>query len=90
MNRCPVCNKILHEDAEFCPRCGWSSRAGCGLLLLSFLIPLFGIIYGFASMSHSPRKAKSCLIAAFAPIIFGIIVLAVALVVAIIVGSLAV
>ena len=86
MSHCPVCNKLLPAYEEKCDRCGWSANAGCGLLLLSFLIPLFGIIYGIASMGHSPKKAKSCLLAAFAPVIAGLIIFLIFLIVSVIVG----
>ena len=90
MSRCPACNKLLPAYAEECYRCGWSANAGCGLLLLSFLIPLFGIIDGIASMGHSPKKAKSCLLAAFAPVIAGLIILLISLIVAAVVGAFAI
>ena len=60
---CPHCGRAFYNDETKCRSCGWkrkSYRAGFGLLLFSFLLPLFGIIYGDIMKYVAPRKALAC------------------------------
>lgn len=66
---CRHCGKEINDDAVVCINCGRAvsdeltkahnsdENANGGLLLLSFLIPLFGIIYGCIDMSNGKKKA---------------------------------
>ena len=70
MKFCPKCGAEIADDMLFCPNCGSQAeknqtqpvddQAGAGLCFLSFLIPLFGIIYWIAKHKESPNKAKTC------------------------------
>ena len=64
---CQYCGKIFYYGEKKCGRCGWKTqryRASFGLLLFSFLIPLFGFIYANAKGEDAPKKAKDCNLAA--------------------------
>ncbi len=98
MKYCTKCGKEIHNEAVICPGCGCSTgynpnengtyydpfedNASVGLCILSFFIPLFGIIYWAIKGNELPHKAKACGVTAIISwvisFIFGI-VLAVAL-----------
>lgn len=63
MKRCPKCNKLLFANTDSCSRCGWKhveDHISFWLCVLSFLIPLFGIIYWIVAYRQTPRKATAC------------------------------
>lgn len=79
MKYCVKCGHELLEEAVACPSCGCSAtfsgneplvqtviqpdEVSVGLCILSFLIPLFGIIYWALKSKETPKKAKACGIA---------------------------
>ena len=73
---CQNCGKVFYNDETQCVRCGWKIKnkkdhISLGLCLISFLIPLFGIIYWIAEAHETPRRARACGLAAFlVPILF--------------------
>lgn len=70
---CPDCNKEISDSADNCPNCGRpmntinmnanqptnKDQANSGLNIISFLIPLVGIIVYLAEANSNPIKAKS-------------------------------
>lgn len=76
MKFCTKCGKEIMEEAIICPHCGCVctnnfyqapisyDEVNIGLCILSFLFPLFGIIYWPIKHSESPKKAQACGIAA--------------------------
>ena len=75
MKFCFNCGKPIKENTAKCPFCGCifenpvpikenPDKTDVGLCVLSALIPIFGVIYYFATCKATPQKAKSCLISA--------------------------
>ncbi|MGN1051035.1 MAG: zinc-ribbon domain-containing protein [Acutalibacteraceae bacterium] len=77
MKFCQNCGKEVLDEAVICPNCGCSVQAdnntqstevdesvSAGLVVLSVLIPLFGIIYWPVKAKTRPKCAKTCGIAA--------------------------
>lgn len=75
MKYCSQCGQEINEKAVICVKCGCAvtnqlqttteqDEASTGLTLLSVLIPLFGIIYWAAKAKETPKRAKTCGIAA--------------------------
>ena len=74
MKFCKNCGKELVDEAVVCPGCGASQNTynapaqtdsvSVGLVILSILIPLFGIIYWPVKAKETPKRAKACGIAA--------------------------
>lgn len=77
MKFCQHCGKEILDEAVICPGCGCSVQAinntqtaqvdesvSAGLVVLSVLIPLFGIIYWPVKAKTRPKCAKTCGIAA--------------------------
>ena len=70
MKFCSRCGKEIHDDAVICVHCGCSTgnanvqkqedTVSIGLCILSFLIPLFGIIYWPVKHKDTPKRAKAC------------------------------
>lgn len=74
MKFCSKCGKELVDEAVICPHCGCMVEAApkmpaandtvsVGLVILSVLIPLFGIIYWPAVHEKTPKRGKACGIA---------------------------
>lgn len=80
---CPKCGKEIHDEAVICVNCGCSidnkpavnDERSIGLCILSFLIPLFGIIYWPVMHSKAPNRAKACGITAIVSWILGILLI---------------
>ena len=77
MKFCQHCGKEIMDEAVICPGCGCSVQTtnntqveevdqsvSAGLVVLSVLIPLFGIIYWPVKAKTRPNCAKACGIAA--------------------------
>lgn len=65
---CSICGKEIHENAVICPYCGCqvvgsslqtNDKASIGLNILSFLIPLAGLILFCVNIGNKPNAAKS-------------------------------
>ena len=71
---CSKCGKEIHDEAVVCIHCGCEvvntkaadveakeeDKVSVGLCILSFLIPLFGIIYWPLKHKSTPNKAQAC------------------------------
>lgn len=65
---CPSCGEDTEEKQVICTACGgsllaensagWSDGAYIGLLILSFLLPIFGWIYGGIKANKAPEDSK--------------------------------
>lgn len=75
MKFCRHCGKEVLDEAVICPGCGCSTETNnnkvavydtvsAGLVVLSVLIPLFGIIYWPVNAKTRPKCAEACGIAA--------------------------
>lgn len=67
---CRNCGQQLPDGSLFCPRCGTSVQAGAspvqdknqpapGMAVLSFFLPIVGLILYLVWMDSEPGKAKS-------------------------------
>ena len=70
MKYCSKCGKEIHEDAVICVHCGCNAQGGnsshyevdapnMGIAILSFFIPLVGLILWALWKDKTPLKAKS-------------------------------
>lgn len=68
---CPKCGTPMEDDAVMCPQCGTArgaapvfdakpDKVSIGLCILSFFIPLFGIIYWPVKHKETPKRAMAC------------------------------
>lgn len=79
MKFCSHCGKEVMEKAVICPNCGCqieeseADRANPGLIVLSILIPLAGIIMAIAFWGKTPHAAKTYLKAALITILVEVI-----------------
>lgn len=74
MKFCRHCGKEVLDEAIICPGCGCSIQVSnnvnvdnsisIGLVIVSILIPLFGIIYWPINAKTRPKCAEACGIAA--------------------------
>jgi len=69
---CRNCGKEIDDKAVICVYCGVPTDirypqnqdvGGAGICILSFLIPIIGVIYYFVKRKEKPRVAKNALIA---------------------------
>ena len=47
---CPECGRVLHEDAPYCPYCGYGKRSGAGkavLIVIGVILLIIGAYYAF-------------------------------------------
>lgn len=82
MKYCSKCGNQILEEAIICPSCGCmvedkainDDYVSIGLCMLSFLVPIFGIIYWACTRKKTPHKARACCAAMFiriiAPLVF--------------------
>ncbi len=69
MKFCQHCGSEINENAVVCVKCGCSvsnmpavdNTNSVGMVVLSVLWPLFGIIYYFVKKNDRPYCAKNCL-----------------------------
>ena len=67
MKVCPKCGEELYDEEVVCHKCGCSvpkDEVNIGFVILSVLIPLFGIIWWAVKAKETPKSAKACGIAA--------------------------
>ena len=75
MKYCRTCGAEMNDNAVVCVKCGCAVQAekheptvddtvSGGLVVLSVLIPLFGIIYWPVKAKERPKCARACGIAA--------------------------
>lgn len=70
MKYCATCGAELQDNAVVCPKCGCMTadfkqtiledKSSIGLNVLSFLIPLIGLILYLVYIDEQPIKAKAC------------------------------
>lgn len=72
MKFCSTCGKEIMDEAIVCPNCGCAvvkpsvpqqftnDQISAGLLILSALIPLFGILYWPVKHKETPKRAQAC------------------------------
>ena len=76
---CSTCGKEIHENAVVCPNCGCAIQGApavndtpsMGLNILSFLIPIAGLILFCVNINSKPKSAKSYGIWALAGVLAG-------------------
>ena len=85
MKFCSKCGKEILEEAVICPHCGCAAsppstfqsnaddQVSNGLCVLSFFIPLFGIIYWAVKYRETPKRAQACGVTALASWAVGIV-----------------
>lgn len=84
MKYCPHCGAAVSEYAVFCLNCCFSiaqekqvdHSVSAGLVILAFLIPLFGVIYWPTKAKERPICAKACGIAAIISCVLIILLIA--------------
>lgn len=65
MKYCSHCGKEIADEAVVCPNCGCAAPSSepdipsAGLNVLSFLIPLVGLILYIVNCNTAPNKAKA-------------------------------
>ena len=75
MKFCSKCGKEINNEAVICPHCGCAvetaqkkpgstDEVNAGLVILSVLFPIFGIIYWAVVHKETPKKGKACGVAA--------------------------
>ena len=87
MKYCSKCGNQILDEAIVCPNCGCGvadpikarqinayDEVSAGLCILSFLIPLFGIIYWPLKHKETPKKAQACGITALISWALGIFI----------------
>ena len=83
MKYCQQCGAEVNDNAVICVKCGCSLQAedpvdnsvSVGLVILSILIPLFGIIYWPVKAKSRPKCARTCGIAAIISWIVSFVIL---------------
>ena len=88
MKYCQHCGRELMDEAVICPGCGCSVQTtndtqadevddtvSVGMVVLSVLIPLVGLIYWPVKAKTRPKSAKACGIAAIIAWIIYILIL---------------
>lgn len=84
MKFCSKCGKEIMDDAVICMNCGCAvenqpiakneiDEVSVGLCILSFFVPLFGVIYWPIKHKETPKKAKACGVTAIVSWAVGIV-----------------
>ena len=76
---CKNCGKEIADNAIACPHCGVAAKVAedkvnIGLAILSFLIPLVGIILWIVKAKETPKAARTYGLVAIASWVLSIIV----------------
>lgn len=77
---CPKCGNELPESQQFCPNCGYSmgqpveEKANVGLAILSWFIPLAGLIIFLTKKDKEPKTAKASGICALISAILSLVI----------------
>jgi len=80
MKYCKKCGTQMEDEANFCPSCGLGTgsnadEADYTRALLSFIIPIVGLILFFTTLGKSPKRASIYgLFAVIGAIVFTIII----------------
>lgn len=86
MKYCSNCGSEIDENAVICVKCGCAVQGkstqiaptedtvSVGFVILSVLIPLFGIIYWAIKAKECPKRAKACGIAGIISMVAGILI----------------
>lgn len=87
MKYCQKCGAEIHDEAVICPKCGCQQSSAkpmpaneegekyTGLIILSVLIPLAGLIIFCVNNSTYPVKAKKCGTAALISFVVSVLIL---------------
>lgn len=88
MRKCPKCGNEVSDNADICLKCKTSlsskysnyddyntDTVSVWLVILSFFIPLFGLIYLAVHEKEYPDSAKKCGIAAVVSYVLNIVVI---------------
>lgn len=86
MRKCPTCGNEVSDNADICLKCKTSlfskysnyddnDTVSVWLVILSFFIPLFGLIYLAVHEKEYPNSAKKCGIAAVISYVLNIVVI---------------
>lgn len=67
--KCNHCNADIELGTQFCPHCGNkvdnafvnNENLSWGMKILSFFIPIVGIVYYFMKKQEAPKKAKDAI-----------------------------
>lgn len=84
MKFCSKCGKEIMDDAVICMNCGCAvenqpiakneiDEVSVGLCILSFFVPLFGVIYWPIKHKETQKKAKACGVTAIVSWAVGIV-----------------
>lgn len=85
MKNCSNCGAEIDENAVICVKCGCAVQGksiqtagnedtvSVGFVILSVLIPLFGIIYWAVKAKECPKRAKACGIAGIISMVVSIL-----------------
>lgn len=85
MKYCSNCGAEIDENAVICVKCGCAVQGkgtqvataedtvSVGFVILSILIPLFGIIYWAVKAKECPKRAKACGIAGIISMVVSIL-----------------
>ncbi|MBQ9760742.1 MAG: hypothetical protein IJW16_05280 [Clostridia bacterium] len=83
MKYCQQCGRELIDDAAICIGCGSTigalkkaldNRINIGFCILSFFMPLFGIVYWAVVSGWAPKRARACGITAIVSIVISFVV----------------
>lgn len=78
---CNKCGKQIPNDSKYCPECGVNisgqngrgDEGSFGYALLSFFIPIIGLVLFIVWNKEYPKRAKSCLYGIIAGVVIWVI-----------------
>ena len=85
MKKCTTCGGAMYDDAVLCPHCHYTiedapvfyaenDKVSVGFCILSFFIPLFGLIYWGRNRWQKPTRARACGIVGLISLVINLIV----------------
>ncbi len=80
MAYCRNCGNEIHDEAVICTTCGVSQRqvednGGIGWGLLSYFVPIAGIILFLIWKDEKPKTAKACIIGSIINLSIGMLMI---------------